>query len=415
MYAFPNVETLAAGDAAGSPVLLWASLTDGREVLIARDVWHVPRSGLPVRLGPNVDGCDVAAVVPGADLLLCACGGGTRAGAVSLHALPPAGVAPLATITLPGMEPGDRIEAISVAALPAAGDGGVLVLVVTRSAMHLLRAARREGRMSFSAARPPVDLRAGTLGLMLNPAPGVGAPPRSSGRATNTVLWVDRAGAPHAVIGRHGRVIVVPLGESGPAAAATDDPPLRVVKAHDDSDGRDPVTTGIALWLSGGAGPMVVSTGSDVHLSACALAGPAVIDAAYAFSRRASVLKARRSVVPRVVAVHEGSGVAFTLARSESRGQFHNLAVGALRNTVLSQTPEFAVGVPDAMVAAGFSRSGMLAFACAGTGAGGPPGGPPGARGAVLCIVRSAAPPPPPAHGAAPALAAAVLEEIEVV
>jgi hypothetical protein len=395
LYNYPAVEALAGATAAG-PLLNWGTLRDGREVLLADDLWHVPRVGPCVRLGHGVRAA-ASAFVPGADMIAYGVGGAK----IVFQAVPDG--ASLAALSLPGLDPADAVETLSAAAA-APGASSSLVLAVTHVMCFLIRVvAGGDGAGYTVTVERALDLRAGYLGSVLAP---LSVPPpqpfeAGGGRAPHTALWVDANGAPHAVIGRHGRVIVVPLDASRAADAATG--PLRIVFAHAPAAHANvPVTTSIALWLSGpGGAPMAVSSGMDMHMALCAIQGPPITDAAV-WSRRACATKSRSGKGVRRAVVADAAGVAFSSAQYENRGLFHSLR-GAAKAHPLSQTPEFACG--DGAIMSAFSFSGMLAFACGqqmragGAAAGGV---------ASVFLVRSAAAPPPPPPVDMGATAAAV-------
>ena len=335
--------------------LAWAALRDGRELLIADEVWHVPPTfpAAPAeqlaRVDPHApvggryelrdsdaDSYGHFAPLPGLDAMAQVVTPPKGTPSLLLRRLPD--LAPLARCALP-------FEAEDVPSLYGgardvrrlcAAPGGLL-LALTPRWLFLLRAT--EDSLTLLLRADLEDVRT-PLGRELHRGPpvaeGWSGQLRKPTLVSAAALWVplrgEGAGVPQALLANAGRVLRVPLAHApGPLAVAAVRCDVHCPMRLSD---KDAYVSSVALWHRGGGAAALVSTGSDGDAVITPLHdGAAFADAATAEETRwhatrngSGGSKGYPYAPSGLCAVHSGAGVVVTGSYNDPQLHAYDLA-----------------------------------------------------------------------------------------
>jgi hypothetical protein len=385
--------------------LEWALLRDGRELLIGAEVWHVPEdaAAAPVKLSQMAQGEDRFAALAGLDALATvatrgglwaplAAGGAAPAVELRLRALP--GLEERALLALPfaaddGVGYGSARHVRHVISAP--GAGGVLIL--TPRWLFFARASGDDdGKLTLSLDTVADMADASSpLGAALAHSGGGGGGKRGSGGGSifggddrapplvqSAALWASPEGVTHALLGSHGRVLLVPLPAAGASGAGGAGGALRVLRTlemHSPmrlSDARAAVHA-IDVYARPGGAATLVTVGSDGNIATAALHdGVALLtgdgwagDSWHATRRGSGCSKQYCYAAASILAVHSPSGVAFTGSWSDTCAHVYDLdsAKTTPAAKLMSKIAKVAAGRKVSLFLAKFApRSGLLAY-----------------------------------------------------
>jgi hypothetical protein len=378
----------------------WALLRDGRELLIGAEVWHVPEaaSSKPVKLAQMaerenrfaaLDGLDALATVATRDGMWAPqSAGAPRPVELRLRALP--GLEERAVLTLPfaaddAVGYGSARDVRHVVSAP--GAGGVLLLTARWLFFARVSAAAADGALALSLdvvadmadAASPLGAVLAQSGYSASKRGGGGFGSGGSERPAlvqSAALWTSPEGVTHALLGSHGRVLLVPLAPAGAAGGSAG--ALRVLRTLDMhfpmrvSDAHAAVHA-IAIRTRPCGAATLVTVGSDGNIATAALHdGDALItgdggasDSWHATRRGSGYSKQYCYAAASILAVHSPSGVAFAGSWSDPCAHVFDLdsAKSSAAGKLLSKIAKVANGRKVTLFLAKFApRSGMLAY-----------------------------------------------------
>lgn len=347
--------------------LEFATLRDGRELLLGAEVWALPpgaSAASPAALKSLARvgklGGDRFAALPGVDAaaVVFGSGFGKEAPRLAICELP-SGEELVADVPLPGVAAdrsyrgGGFVRRVHAA---PRGDGAAL-LVVTNDRLWSFSVRRGAGGVEC-ALDASVDLAAGPLAKRLG-----------KGELQATALYVGPSDRRFALAGKDGVVHVVPL-EAGATA------PARSVRMHEPlkKSDKDARVCDLAVWRDGPRGAKMVTVGSDGKLAVCALDDGARLathahadDAWHATSSGSGPSKQYRHAAAHNVVVDGDAGVAFTASQFEPVGHLFDLRSkkSSAKGKELCATPKLAGGAPSKvsiMCAAASAATGLFAY-----------------------------------------------------
>lgn len=347
--------------------LAFATLRDGRELLLGEEVWELPAgasaaspAGLKDLAKVGTMPGDKFAPLPGLDAVAVAVDRGGlsgRAGCLRICSLP--GVEALVPeLEMPGRSAdtgyGRDGYLKALHAAPAA-EGAVSLLAVTDKRLFLFTvraAAPSDGAASATPLTCTLDANVdltpsgSKLGAVLGRSGG-----GERGLLQATALYVDPSGERFALLGHHGSVLVAPL--DGERAGG---PPVLTARMHSPlkKTDRDATVFDLALWRAP-HGCSLLSVGSDAMLSKielddgrerCASGESYRTDGWHATASGTGPSKQYRHAAAHRISVCNAAGIAITGSQFESVAHVWDLGSdkASAQGKKLCTTPRLAAG-----------------------------------------------------------------------
>ena len=368
---FAKLRTVPVEDADYQDTSLeFASLRDGRELLICSHVWELPASAtaaqpaksgsLTTRRGDLSSVGDNWVVVPGADALAAVPKNNKTS--IALYLLP-AVEGPILTLELPGLNADKATyggaDAIKLSAGLAPDGVSAIVLAVTARSLFVLRvAAAKPLADSFAPTKRltlklenTLSLTEGVLGAALALSPVKNSSRSYSERrcVSRCALYVDPQRRENALLAHKGSVLVVDLATGTVSRILHLHEPMRLAD-------KEAFICDMALYRPSEGGCKLLSVGSDGRLVRATLDDGKLAwtetnadDGWYATTRGSGGSAKYAYAVPTQLAVIDGADVAITGCQRERVGHVWDLKTtkSSPAGKQVCVTPRFASGNPN--------------------------------------------------------------------